>query len=124
MKHLSTLLILIITVSLFLVPVSTSFATEGDVSQSINLTNPLGDNTNSVGDVLSRIIDGLQTLAIPIVGIMILVGGFQILFAGGDPEKFKKGKKTILYAVVGYAIILVANGIDELIRNILTQSVD
>ncbi|HMB17605.1 MAG TPA: pilin [Candidatus Paceibacterota bacterium] len=94
-------------------------------SPTIGLTNPLEESgANTIGDVLSRIIDGLQVIATPIAGIMVLVGGFQILFAAGDPEKFKKGKKTILYTVIGYAIILVANGMDELIKNILTHSVE
>jgi hypothetical protein len=122
MKILKTFIIIflvLITFSFISIPV---LAQEGEV-EPVTLTNPLGDDTNTLGDILSKIIDKLQILAIPIVAIMVLIGGFQILFAAGDPEKFNKGKKTILYSVIGYAIILLANGIDDLIRDILNNSV-
>ncbi len=86
---------------------------------SITLYNPLA-GTDSVIGVINKIITGLQTVAIPIVAIMIFIGAFQILFAGGNPEKFKTGKKTILYTVIGYAIILIAGGITSIIEDLLT----
>ncbi len=85
------------------------------------LINPLGTES-TIGGVIKNVLGGLQLIAIPIVGVMILVGGFQIMFAGGDPEKFKNGKKTILYTVIGYAIILVASGISFIIQEILSGS--
>ena len=94
------------------------FATEG----TIKLINPLGTDS-TIGDVIKNVLGGLQLIAIPIVAVMILVGGFQIMFAGGDPEKFKTGKKTILYTVVGYAISLVAGGITSIIVEILSSPV-
>ncbi len=94
------------------------FATEG----TIKLINPLGTDS-TIGDVIKNVLGGLQLIAIPIVAVMILVGGFQIMFAGGDPEKFKTGKKTILYTVVGYAIILIASGISFIIQEILSGPV-
>ena len=41
-----------------------------------------------------------------------------MLFAGGDPEKFKSGKMTILYAAIGYAIILISKTIASIIKSI------
>ena len=93
------------------------FGTEG----TTKLINPLGTES-TIGDIITNVLDGLRLIAIPIVAIMVLVGGFQIMFAGGDPEKFKTGKKTILYTVVGYAIILVASGITFIIQEILSGS--
>ena len=93
-----------------------------DVPDSIKLINPLGTDS-TIGDIITNVFDGLRLIAIPIVGVMILVGGFQIMFAGGDPEKFKTGKKTILYTVIGYAIILVASGISFIIQEILSGPV-
>ena len=94
------------------------FATEG----TIKLINPLGTDS-TIGDVIYNVLGGLQLIAIPIVAIMILVGGFQILIAGGDPEKFKRGKKTILYVVIGYAIILIASGITSIVKEVLSVPV-
>lgn len=82
------------------------------------LRNPLG--SDNIVTLLNKILQDVVTyIAPPIVAIMVLVGGFQILFAGGDEEKFKTGKKTIYYAVIGYAILLVALGITSIIEGIL-----
>ena len=86
----------------------------------ITLHNPAGSDT--ISGLINNITSGLVTIATPIVAIMVLIGAFQILFAAGDPEKFKRGKKTILYTIIGYAIILVASGITSIIKNLLSSS--
>lgn len=48
--------------------------------------------------------------------IMIIWGGFHILFAAGDPEKMKKGRGTIIYALVGIAIALFARVIPSIVK--------
>lgn len=116
-KILSIFLILIVTVFSF----SSLVFADTDVDtgeETIELTNPLGED--SIIGIINNIITGLRdTIAPPLVAIAVLYGGFLMLFAGGDPEKFKKGKKAILYAMVGYAIILVAGGITSLIKDII-----
>ncbi len=51
---------------------------------------------------------------------MILIGAFQMLFSAGDPDKFQTGKKTILYTVIGYAIIFLSSVIISVVQNLLT----
>lgn len=84
------------------------------------LKDPLGCRTFE--QILDSIANFLIIISAPIVAIMVLYGGYQILFAGGSPEKFKEGKQTILYAVIGFIIILVAKGVTLLIKNILGAS--
>lgn len=82
------------------------------------LFNPLGDCD------LPCIVDEITTLLIavggPIAAIMVLWGGFQIMTAAGDPEKFATGRKTILYAAVGLVVILFAKGVVSFIRSIFS----
>jgi type IV secretory pathway VirB2 component (pilin) len=81
------------------------------------LKNPLScDNFQCV---LQKIIGGLQTFANIIAPLMVLIGGLQLMFAGGNEERIKSGKKTILYAVVGYAIVLLASGLSLIIKDVL-----
>ena len=97
------------------------FALEpGDPGGPVDVTieNPAG--CGDFGCVADNIIDGLLGLAIPIVAIMVLIGGFQIMKAGGDVEKLKTGKKTVLFAALGYAVILVAKGVSLIMRSLLT----
>ncbi len=83
----------------------------------ITLLNPLG--TQSFAGIVQAILAALFTLSIPIVAIMVMVGGYYILTAVGNEERLKTGRNTILYAVIGFAVILIANGVVSLIRELL-----
>jgi hypothetical protein len=50
---------------------------------------------------------------------MVMIGGFTILTAGDNPEKVNSGKRIITWAVVGFAIILMAGGVISLIGQLL-----
>ena len=70
--------------------------------------------------VLNRVITAIYWIAFPVVTLMILIGAFQILTAAGNPEKLKMGRNTILYAVIGFAVVLFASGITSIIQSILS----
>ena len=61
---------------------------------------------------LATYVGNLLQALVPIVGflafIMLFVGGFHILTAGSNAETLEKGKKTITYAIVGLALLVVA----------------
>ena len=90
----------------------------GSLSQSggVQLRDPLG--ADSFQAVAASIIGFLFTIAAPLVGIFVLVGGFQMITAGGNPEQFSKGKKTILYAAVGFVVVLLSGSVVSLLRNV------
>jgi len=96
----------------------TVFAQEfGGLGTSGNLPNPT--NVSTIEALLNTIVTYLLQISIPIVAIMVIIGGFQMMFAGGNPEKITTGKKTILYSVIGYVIILLATGVIALIKQLL-----
>ena len=43
--------------------------------------------------------------------IVIIIGGIQYMTSTGDPGKVKKAKDTILYAIIGLIIIILAAAI-------------
>lgn len=95
------------------------FATSGGnppPGSGITLPNPLSCST--VFCLLDKVLVFLFNIAIPITVIMVLVGAFQILTAGGDPAKFTTGRNTILYAAGGFAVVVLANSITAIIRSI------
>jgi hypothetical protein len=85
--------------------------------RTISFPNPL--SCENLGCIVEKIISELVKLAIPIVVIMVLIGGFQIMTAGGNEEKVKQGRSTIWWAVIGYVVILLANGLVLVIKSIL-----
>jgi hypothetical protein len=86
-------------------------------SGPISLPNPI--SATSFTQVVANITQILLEIAIPLTAIMAIIGGFQMITAGGDPEKFSKGRKTLMYAAIGFAVVLLAGGLVAIIRNLL-----
>ncbi len=107
----------------FGVPVKTLAVGGGDNPQPVTLLNPLcagGGTCNSdAASLIQSIVKWLFVIATPIAVGMILIGAFQMLLSGGSEDKFATGKKTVLYAVIGYAIILIGWGITSIIQSLL-----
>lgn len=96
-------------------------AQPSQVVQELQLPNPLGADATIEG-LLRKIVTWLRDIAAPIAAGMIIYGAYQMLFAAGDPEKFKVGRQTILYTVIGYAIIWIGWGITKIIEEFLSTS--
>ncbi len=111
----------------FSAPVKTLAVGGGDNPQPVTLLNPLCTSgsancqNGTVEGLLQSIVKWLFVIATPIAVGMILIGAFQMLLSGGNEDKFSTGKKTILYAVIGYAIILIGWGITSIIQSLLSQ---
>jgi len=92
-------------------------------AQALTLPNPL---TNCSGGtimtcVVTPITNFLLMLATPICAIMVLWGGFEMMTSGGDPEKFSTGRSTVIYAAVGFIVVLLANSVAQIINTIFTK---
>jgi cysteine-rich repeat protein len=70
-----------------------------------NDLNPLQANT--FGELFDSIVAVLFWVAIVLCPLLIIVGGFMIIFAGLDMNKIVLGKKIILYTSVILGIILI-----------------
>lgn len=68
--------------------------------------------------VAVKIVGFLLEIAVPLTAIMVLVGGFIMITSAGNPEKFSQGKKTLLYAAIGFVVVLFANAIVQVIKSI------
>lgn len=56
--------------------------------------------------VLQRVFTALYSIAgVACFGFLIF-GGYKIIFASGDAQKFKQGTDTLVYAVIGLVIVV------------------
>lgn len=83
------------------------------------LKNPDGSSVDSFSALLKTIGDWLIKIGAPIAVLMIIIGGFQIMISGGKPEKIKQGRATILWTIIGYAILIVGWGIVKIVTNLI-----
>ena len=63
-----------------------------------------GDVRSGVVSVLQFILTFLALLAV----IFVIVGGIRIMTAGGNEENVTKGRKTIIFALVGLLVVFFA----------------
>ena len=59
-----------------------------------------------INSAFKKILTYLQKIATPIAGVSIATGVLMRKLSFGDEEKLIKGKKVIVNAIIGYAIII------------------
>ena len=96
-----------------------ALAGAGGTAFAQSLPNPLGANCGTLGCPVTKVINFMIAIAIPLCAIMVLIGGFQMMTSSGNPEKFKSGRNTILYAAAGFAVVLLAKGISVGVKSFL-----
>lgn len=52
--------------------------------------------------------------------LFIVLGGFQFLTSAGNPKMAEKGKKTLLYAVIGLVVVVLATTIVNVVVKLIT----
>lgn len=112
-KHLATLMLAIgMSVSL-LAPSAT--AAPVDVfnnSACKDSTICKGDpKNNDVYNIIGNIVQILIAVTGIVSVIMIVIGGITYATSAGDPSQTKRGKDTVIYAVVGLVVAIMAYAI-------------
>lgn len=80
-------------------------------------------NTNlSVTNIIANIANVLVFIVGSISVIMIIVGGLRYTMSQGDQSAVGKAKNTILYAVVGVVVSIVAYAIIQFVTNVLNNA--
>ncbi|MET1033149.1 MAG: TrbC/VirB2 family protein [Candidatus Saccharimonadales bacterium] len=65
----------------------------------------------SVDSVIAAVINILSVLVGVIAVIMVIVGGFKYVTSGGDSSSIQSAKNTIIYALIGIAIVALSQTI-------------
>jgi hypothetical protein len=76
-------------------------------------------NQSSFSEIATRIIEILLAVAGLVAVVFLIVGGFRYITAGGNEETAESAKKTILNAIIGIVIVILAFVIVRVISNAL-----
>ena len=68
----------------------------------------LPQSTPTVGAALNVVVQTLIMLIGLLSVVFIIVGGIKIVVSNGDPARYKSGRETVTYAVVGVILALVS----------------
>lgn len=70
------------------------------------LPNPIGPQTMTFSDLLIQVTQILLGL-VSLFGVsMFIYGGVLLLTSGGNPDRLKKAKDTLVWAIFGIAVII------------------
>lgn len=117
---------LILCLLAVLVPSFVFAATPGTVNND-TLKNPLKSGYDSIPDFIEAVIEDIVIpIGFTVVVFFIIYSGFLFVTAAGNETTLEKAKKSILYAVIGAAILLgawaIAKAIDATIKSLTATS--
>ncbi|NMB92063.1 MAG: hypothetical protein GYA31_00280 [Parcubacteria group bacterium] len=112
MKQKIFILVLIFLISL------TAITFAEDKTTEITIPNPLGE-TSDIYTLIEKITNFLIGVAIVVTPIIIVYAGFLYITAGGNEEKVKTAQKVLIWAIIGFAIVLIARAVPALIKEFL-----
>ena len=96
-----------------------------NVSEEVRRANGcpgLSDQTK-LSDVIIGIVNGIVGVLAIVAVIFIVVGGFNYMTSAGDTGKVQKAKNTIIYALIGLVIAVLAFAIvNFVISNIINNA--
>jgi len=73
---------------------------------AVTLVDPLGGA--SIPGIIGRVISAALGLSGSAALLMFVYGGFLWLTSGGNKERVDKGKKTLIWAIIGIVVIFAA----------------
>lgn len=115
MKQVIQSIILTLGISAALLPVSVGAVDVLNQACNGNTSNPVcqnaSDGERALSDQVRNITNALMFILGAIAVIVIVIGGIMYVVSAGDPGKAKTAKDTILYAVVGLIVALMAGAI-------------
>jgi len=92
--------------------------TGGQPSGTIIIDNPIKHKTFE--ELINAIIVFLRNLALVVTPLIFVFAGYQFVMSQGDPAKVKTAQQMMLWASVGLGLILIAEGIIELLRTMVS----
>jgi len=119
-------LVSLILVSILVVPAMASAGWLEEIGRVFGIgvgggVKPPGGTTAPAVDVivvLDNLVDWLFAILLIIAAIAIIVAAYFFVTAAGDPDKTKKARDFVLYALVGVLVGISAKGLVALVRKI------
>lgn len=89
-----------------------------------NLTQCANETANCVlpNDIIVNALRWIIGISGAVAVIFVVYGGITYATSSGDPSKLSKAKQTILYALIGLAIVALAEILTEFVSNIIREA--
>ena len=105
---------IILTSFVFLFAVSIVFAATPPGEKKSGI-----DSMTKLVDLIKNIAGWFQAIVLVIAIIMIMYSGFLWMTAGGDDDKLGTARKTLIYGLVGIAVVVLAYTATSIVTNLM-----
>jgi TRAP-type C4-dicarboxylate transport system permease small subunit len=85
-----------------------AFAQSGQVQTGVNNVKPSNVGTTTLEGYITIVINVLLGLIGVVAVIMLIIGGFRYVLSQGDEKATKGAKDTILFAIIGIVVAILA----------------
>ncbi|MDD3487795.1 MAG: pilin [Candidatus Pacebacteria bacterium] len=88
------------------------------LGQDFAFKNPFKEIT-TITSLIEAIINFLKSLAVIVSAILIVYAGYLYMTSAGNQQKIETAQKTLIWALVGIGVVLMASAITKVIENVL-----
>ncbi|MEI6528750.1 MAG: hypothetical protein WCO10_03750 [bacterium] len=103
-----------------LIILSVIFAPLAFAEVQTTIDNPLGKGVNSIPALVAKLMNVVAMVGGVVVVFFIIYAGFKFVEAQGNPGKLEKARDTLLYTVIGAAVLLGA----DVIANVVAGTIN
>lgn len=109
-KFISIFIVLasLISPSFLTAPVFAYDACDSSLPADVRKANGCDGSTDELPKAVTGIVNGIIGILASVAVIFIVVGGIQYMTSAGDAGKVKTAKNTILYALIGLVVCVLA----------------
>lgn len=91
------------------------------VAHAESLYNPLGNSTNDFPTLINSAIKGILGLSGAVALVMIVIGGITWMTSAGNSDRVRRGKDTLMWAILGLLIIFLSYAIINFVFEALAR---
>ena len=82
----------------------------GALAEGITIPNPLGEGGEDIPTLIGTIATWLLGIGTTVSTIIVLWAAFLFMTSGGSSTRVTQARQTLLYAIIGLAILILADG--------------
>ena len=90
-----------------------------NVTIAQEIPNPLGSGGKDIPTLIGTIATWLLGIGTVLATIVVLWAAFLFMTSGGSQTRVTLARQTLLYAIIGLAVLMLADGVALLIQNFL-----
>lgn len=121
LKKISTILVSVFAIFVVaLVPLTPAYADPKDVLNTCAGSAVCGSNGTGLFSIIKSVIQTMLFIAGIVAIIVIIIGAIRYITSSGDQSHVKSAKDTILYAVIGLVVAIMAFAIVGFVMDRIT----